>query len=117
MVRIALLWLLSSAALAADPALYEREADLIDETVVQAIYEQSVAELDSAIAEQPGDILLHLQRCKIAQRFSYVDETYMAKIEAAAEACFEALEAQFADGKSTRLNSSHVKRSRMPSSA
>lgn len=96
MVRIALLWLLSSAALAADPALYEREADLIDETVVQAIYEQSVAELDSAIAEQPGDILLHLQRCKIAQRFSYVDETYMAKIEAAAEACFEALEAQFA---------------------
>ena len=82
-------------------------ADVLN--LVHELYKSTISELESALTKQ--------RELDVAEAKRKEDEAQAKEEMARAEAECEERERQEKDRKSTRLNSSHERRSRMPSSA
>ena len=62
---------------------------------VEAAYHQALAEYDAAVAENPGDVLLAIQRCEVIEAFAYGEEFYIESAGELAETCVDEVVAAY----------------------
>lgn len=92
---------------------------------VEAAYHDALAEYDAAIAENPGDVLLQIQRCEVIEAFAYGEEFYVESAAELAETCMdvvftfypgnlevelERIERDYDDGVTARADRLHATR-------
>ena len=58
---------------------------------VDRVYADTLAEYDDAIAAQPGNVALAVQRCQVSDAFVYATEYYVAGADEDAAACYDQL--------------------------
>jgi membrane protease YdiL (CAAX protease family) len=90
MARLVLVLLGLFAALTAAHAEDFNAYTEVEQRVDQA-YADTLAEYDQAIADNPGDITLEIQRCQISDAFVYATDYYVAAADEDAVECYDDL--------------------------